>query len=70
MEITAELVKALRLKTNAGMMDCKKALKETDGDLDKAVDYLRQKRCEWLSEISASGRGQGSQGQSVIRLPA
>ena len=43
MEITAKLVKALRDKTNAGMMDCKQALKETDGDLDKAVDYLREK---------------------------
>lgn len=43
MEITAEMVKALRHKTNAGMMDCKKALKETDGDLKKATAYLRQK---------------------------
>ena len=43
MEITAELVKTLRDKTNAGMMDCKKALKETDGDLEAAVAYLRQK---------------------------
>jgi elongation factor Ts len=43
LEITAELVKTLRLKTDAGMMDCKKALKETDGDLEKAVAYLRQK---------------------------
>lgn len=43
MEITAELVKALRSKTNAGMMDCKKALKETGGDLEKATAYLRQK---------------------------
>ena len=43
MEITAEKVKELRDKTNAGMMDCKKALKETDGDLEKAVVYLREK---------------------------
>jgi elongation factor Ts len=43
LEITAELVKALRLKTDAGMMDCKKALKETGGDLEKATAYLRQK---------------------------
>ncbi len=43
MEITAELVKTLRSKTNAGMMDCKKALKETGGDLEAAVAYLRQK---------------------------
>jgi len=43
LEITAELVKTLRSKTNAGMMDCKKALKETGGDLEAAVAYLRQK---------------------------
>jgi elongation factor Ts len=43
LEITAELVKTLRAKTDAGMMDCKKALKETGGDLEAAVAYLRQK---------------------------
>ncbi|MCG1008721.1 elongation factor Ts [Salinicoccus sp. ID82-1] len=43
MAISAKLVKELREKTGAGMMDCKKALQETDGDLDKAVDYLREK---------------------------
>jgi elongation factor Ts len=43
MEITPAAVKDLREKTGAGMMDCKKALGETGGDLDKAVDYLRQK---------------------------
>ncbi|MBM4288112.1 MAG: translation elongation factor Ts [Deltaproteobacteria bacterium] len=43
MEITAEKVKELRDKTNAGMMDCKKALKETNGDLEKAAVYLREK---------------------------
>lgn len=43
MEITSKMVKELRDKTNAGMMDCKKALVETDGDMEKAVDFLRQK---------------------------
>jgi len=43
MEITAQMVKELREATNAGMMDCKKALKATDGDMEKAVDYLREK---------------------------
>jgi len=43
MEVAASLVKELREKTGAGMMDCKKALGETGGDLQKAVDYLRQK---------------------------
>ena len=41
--ISAKLVKELREKTGAGMMDCKKALQATDGDLDAAVDYLREK---------------------------
>jgi elongation factor Ts len=42
-EISAKDVKELREKTGAGMMDCKKALQETEGDLEKAVDYLRKK---------------------------
>ena len=41
--ITAAMVKELREKTGAGMMDCKKALSETNGDMEKAVDYLREK---------------------------
>jgi elongation factor Ts len=43
LEISATMVKDLRVKTNAGMMDCKKALQETSGDMEKAVDLLRQK---------------------------
>lgn len=43
MAITAQLVKELREKTGAGMMDCKKALVQTDGDMDKAIDFLREK---------------------------
>jgi len=43
MEITASMVKVLREKTQAGMMDCKKALTEVDGDLEKAIDLLREK---------------------------
>nr|WP_244994955.1 translation elongation factor Ts [Macrococcus bohemicus] len=43
MAITAQLVKQLRERTGAGMMDCKKALTETNGDIDAAVDYLREK---------------------------
>jgi len=43
MEVNATLVKELREKTGVGMMDCKKALAETAGNLEKAVDYLRQK---------------------------
>ena len=43
MNITAQMVKELREKTGAGMMDCKKALQETNGDFDAAFDYLREK---------------------------
>ncbi len=42
-EITAAMVKELRERTGAGMMDCKKALAETGGDMQKAIDYLREK---------------------------
>ena len=43
MAVTAAMVKELREMTGAGMMDCKKALVETDGDIEKAVDVLREK---------------------------
>lgn len=59
MAITAALVKDLRERTGAGMMDCKKALTETDGDLDKAIDYLREKglskAAKKASRIAAEG---------------
>ena len=41
--ITAEMVKTLRERTGAGMMDCKKALNATEGNMDKAIDFLREK---------------------------
>ncbi len=43
MAVTAKMVKELREKTGAGMMDCKKALVQTDGDIDAAIDFLREK---------------------------
>ena len=43
MEVTAAMVKELRERTQAGMMDCKKALVASDGNMDKAVEYLREK---------------------------
>ena len=55
MEITASMVKDLREKTGLGMMDCKKALVETSGDLDKAVEYLRKKGI--LKAAKREGRG-------------
>ncbi|MDY0234460.1 MAG: translation elongation factor Ts [Gudongella sp.] len=54
MTITASLVKELREKTSAGMLDCKKALEHTNGDIDKAVDYLREKGLS--SAAKKSGR--------------
>ena len=42
MKISAKIVKDLRERTGAGMMDCKKALLKSDGDLDKAIDFLRK----------------------------
>ncbi|GGP12421.1 translation elongation factor Ts [Oceanobacillus neutriphilus] len=43
MAVTAQMVKELREKTGAGMMDCKKALTETNGDMEQAIDFLREK---------------------------
>ncbi|MBF0529234.1 MAG: translation elongation factor Ts [Deltaproteobacteria bacterium] len=54
LEITAKMVKELRDKTNAGMMDCKQALAATEGDVGKAVDWLRQKGL--LTARKRSGR--------------
>ncbi len=42
-QISASMIKELRERTQAGMLDCKKALKETDGDMDKAIEFLRKK---------------------------
>lgn len=59
MEITAKLVKELRDLTGAGMMDCKQALQETDGDIDKAVQLLREKGAakavKKASKVAAEG---------------
>ena len=43
MEISASMVKELREKTGVGIMDCKTALKECEGDVEKSIDYLRKK---------------------------
>ncbi|WP_417909377.1 translation elongation factor Ts [Candidatus Electronema sp. PJ] len=59
MEITSQMVKDLREKTNAGMMDCKKALAETNGDMEKAVDYLRQKGLAVAAKRSGRATSEG-----------
>ena len=59
MAVTAAMVKELREMTGAGMMDCKKALSNTDGDMDKAVEYLREngmaKAAKKAGRIAAEG---------------
>jgi elongation factor Ts len=52
MAVTAQMVKVLREKTGAGMMDCKKALVQTDGDIDAAIDFLREKGLSSASKKS------------------
>ena len=55
------MVKELRDKTNAGMMDCKKALTETEGDMEKAVDLLRQKGLAVAAKRADRARSTSSQ---------
>jgi elongation factor Ts len=59
MSITAALVKDLREATGAGMMDCKKALTETDGDLDAAIDWLRKKGLSAAAKKSSRVASEG-----------
>jgi elongation factor Ts len=59
MNITSQMVKDLRDKTSAGMMDCKKALTETDGDMEKAVDLLRQKGLAVAAKRAGRATSQG-----------
>ena len=58
-EISAKLVKELRDMTGAGMMDCKKALKESEGDKDKAVEWLRQKGIASAEKKSGRAAAEG-----------
>ncbi len=57
--ISAKMVKELREKTSAGMMDCKQALKETDGDMEKAVDVLRKKGLATAQKRSGRAMSEG-----------
>jgi len=52
MEITASLVKELREKTGAGLMNCKKALSESNGNIEEAIKYLREKGLATASKKS------------------
>ena len=64
-EISAKLVKELRDVTGAGMMDCKKALSETNGDKDKAVEWLRQKGIASAEKKSGRTAAEGAIGSYI-----
>jgi elongation factor Ts len=59
-DITAKDVKALRDQTGAGMMDCKRALQETEGDLDKAVELLRVKQGKSIAKLAGRAATEGT----------
>ena len=63
--ISAKLVKDLRDKTGAGMMDCKKALNETDGNVDKALEWLRKKGIASAEKNSGRVAAEGSIGSYI-----
>jgi elongation factor Ts len=60
MEISAEQVKKLREKTGVGLMDCKDALRAANGDMEKAVDYLREKGLAKLAKRGGRAATEGS----------
>jgi elongation factor Ts len=60
MEISADLVKKLREKTGVGLMDCKEALRAADGDMEKAVDHLREKGLAKLAKRTGRAATEGS----------
>ena len=64
-KISAKLVKELRDKTGAGMMDCKKALNETDGNVDKAIEWLRKKGIASAEKKSGRVAAEGSIGSYI-----
>ena len=64
-EITAKLVKALRDKTSAGMMDCKKALIENKGDMEKSIEWLRQKGIASAEKKSGRVAAEGAVGSYI-----
>jgi len=60
MEITSTMVKELRTKTGAGMMDCKEALAASDGDFEKAIDFLRKKGLSAATKRSSKAAKDGT----------
>jgi len=60
LNITVDMVKELRIKTNAGMMDCKEALAASDGNFEKAIDYLRKKGMSAATKRSSKAAKDGT----------
>jgi elongation factor Ts len=65
MDITAQMVKQLRERTGAGMMDCKSALTETKGDMESAVDYLRKKGLSAAAKKAGRVAAEGAVGSYI-----
>ena len=65
MTVTAQMVKELRDKSGAGMMDCKKALAETNGDMEAAIDWLRAKGLAAAAKKSSRTAAEGLVGVAV-----
>ena len=60
LEISSAMVKELRIKTGAGMMDCKDALTASDGDFEKAIDFLRKKGLSAATKRSSKAAKDGT----------
>jgi elongation factor Ts len=65
MQVTAQMVKELRERTGAGMMDCKAALAETDGDMEKAIDLLRKKGMASAAKKAGRVAAEGAVGSYI-----
>lgn len=65
MAVTTEMVKSLREKTGAGMMDCKNALNEVSGDMEKAIEFLRKKGLATAAKKSSRSASDGAVGSYI-----
>lgn len=63
MQITADMIKALRAETNAGILDCRKALQESNGDMQKAIEWLREK-----GMVTAANRADRQASNGIIEI--
>ena len=65
-EITTQMIKELREATNAGVLDCKKALTQADGNFDKAVEYLREKGLSAAAKKADREANEGKIGRAHV----